>query len=626
MHQPAHELERVRPADGAERVEGAGAAARWRSRRCERYVSPLPLWGEMALWLAAGLLIAAAYVALLNPYWSLNSDSDFYLALARNLAQGEGFVHNGNPVGLTPPGWPLLLAGAMQITTKLGMLKLVNTTALLVFLAVGWWVLRRVFGPWITATAILLVGFSPIVVEMNWLFLSDPSFCALAICTVWAGQRAHESGRGFWAWVVLCALLAASATTFRWTGILLLPLIGAALFDGAIWWRLRLEKRWLALGLVAGFAFGTFFGLRLVMPAELDRVDPRFPATMVGKYELVNSARITGPLDYVGRLGNAGYYLGEFLWLPIAKTKLAQTFCGRLGTVLVVCCIAAAIAAARRRRWLLLGAICYCLPIVMTWPSVVPRYLLAAMPILVAGALAGLGLVMGAMGEAVLEWIDRWNKGGRESPLPAAQRRRFTAHGFAAASVGSFVVLTMALQSIAYVMEYNVARSNRQFGRIVDGGIHRRLPSIARELDALDVQPGEVAVSERQQRRTWVNRTHSFMRALYAMTDRPVRAVPFRLSRELEGHPDTLEWLREHGVRYYAYLPPYDTTLHYRGGRLEAFIFEDRALLRIPEEQLQETDWRLYEIDDSFEGGFRRMELPPSGPPKRVPHLSAPPH
>lgn len=577
------------------------------------------------MWLGAGMLIAAGYVALLNPYWSLNSDSDFYLGLARNLAQGEGFEHNGNPVGLTPPGWPLLLAGAMQLTPKLGFLKLINTADLLVFLAVGWWVLRRAFSPWITATAILLVGLSPIVVEMNWLFLSDPSFCALAICTVWAAMRANESPRGFWAWALLCALLAALATTFRWTGILLLPLIGAALFDGAIWWRLRLEKRWIALGLAAVFAFGTFFGLRLVMPAELERVDPRFPATMVGKYELVNSARITGPLDYVGRLGNAGYYLGEFLWLPIAKTKLAQTFCGRLGTVLVVCCIAAAITAARQRRWLLLGAICYCLPIVMTWPSVVPRYLLAAMPIIIAGALAGMWLVLGALAEAVLEWIDHRRQGARESLLAAGQRRRFTAQGFATASVCAFVFITMAMQGIAYVMEFKVARSNRQFGRIVDAGIHRRLPSIARELDALDVRPGDVAVSERQQRRTWVNRTHSYMRALYALTDRPVRAVPFRLSRELEDHPETLDWLRERGVRYYAYLPAYDTTLHYRGGRLEEFIFENRSLMRTPEEQLQETDWRLYEIDDSFEGGFRLVELKPSGPPKRVPHLRDPP-
>ena len=102
----------------------------------------------------------------------------------------------------------------------------------------------------------------------------------------------------------------------------------------------------------------------------------------------------------------------------------------------------------------------------------------------------------------------------------------------------------------------------------------------------------------------------------------PVRAVPIELSLPLEESPQTLAWLQSEGVRYYAWLPPSRSTLaHFRTGRLETFLVDDQFPFPISERQLRETDWWLYEINDQFEKGYKRMKLTPMPPPTQVPHL-----
>src|SRR4051812_22123369 len=60
---------------------------------------------------AVAVTLLVAYGLLQNPYWVTGGDSEVYTCIARSLAQGKGFVFNGQPVAMVPPGWPLLLAG-----------------------------------------------------------------------------------------------------------------------------------------------------------------------------------------------------------------------------------------------------------------------------------------------------------------------------------------------------------------------------------------------------------------------------------------------------------------------------------------------------------------------------------
>ena len=69
-------------------------------------------------------LLVAIFLALHNPYWIRHGDSEVFLSLARNIAGGQGYRFNSQPVAIVPPGWPLVLAAAMKFTTSLALLKL----------------------------------------------------------------------------------------------------------------------------------------------------------------------------------------------------------------------------------------------------------------------------------------------------------------------------------------------------------------------------------------------------------------------------------------------------------------------------------------------------------------------
>ena len=56
-------------------------------------------------------LIVVVYLIGVCPAWWPTSDSALYLSLSHSLAEGRGFVYNGQPHTLVTPGLPLALAG-----------------------------------------------------------------------------------------------------------------------------------------------------------------------------------------------------------------------------------------------------------------------------------------------------------------------------------------------------------------------------------------------------------------------------------------------------------------------------------------------------------------------------------
>src|SRR5436305_5324914 len=89
------------------------------------------------VWAMLVVGIAALYLLMYNPFWVPGGDSELYIAVARSLAQGKGYSFNGHFVGISPPGWPLLLAGLMKISPTFGFFKLM-TIAFMSF-ALGLW-------------------------------------------------------------------------------------------------------------------------------------------------------------------------------------------------------------------------------------------------------------------------------------------------------------------------------------------------------------------------------------------------------------------------------------------------------------------------------------------------------
>jgi len=67
----------------------------------------------------SGVLLRAGFVVLANPqdptFHSGGSDAPAYITLAGNLLNHQGFRYSGMPSAFRPPGYPLILAGFMQV-------------------------------------------------------------------------------------------------------------------------------------------------------------------------------------------------------------------------------------------------------------------------------------------------------------------------------------------------------------------------------------------------------------------------------------------------------------------------------------------------------------------------------
>ena len=84
------------------------------------------------------------YLLLENPYWVPGGDSEVYLAIARNLARGQGYLFNGQPARIAPPGWPMLLAGIIKfVSPSFLLLKLVTLASMVGAMAIYYRIVRR---------------------------------------------------------------------------------------------------------------------------------------------------------------------------------------------------------------------------------------------------------------------------------------------------------------------------------------------------------------------------------------------------------------------------------------------------------------------------------------------------
>jgi len=79
-----------------------------------RWSDLLLQWSDRYRRWAIGLLLLV-YLAGFNGQWRPEPDSALYLALARNVADGQGYTYHDKPHHLAYPGWPYLIAGAIKV-------------------------------------------------------------------------------------------------------------------------------------------------------------------------------------------------------------------------------------------------------------------------------------------------------------------------------------------------------------------------------------------------------------------------------------------------------------------------------------------------------------------------------
>ncbi|HMO27262.1 MAG TPA: hypothetical protein PKB10_13445, partial [Tepidisphaeraceae bacterium] len=190
--------------------------------------------------------LAILYLLLFNPMWVPGGDSDFYLVVARNLVTGNGYTFNGEPVGMSPPGWPMVLAGLMWISPTFGFIKLTMIGFMLTSLGLAYRVLLRFCSPRVSAMVILLAGTLHPLYPLTFWTHSESLFCLIAWATLLLAFRINE-GRSGWGAVAGVVLLSIAAVLVRWTGLIQVVLVAGILLSNGRWRDRTFVRGWVTI-------------------------------------------------------------------------------------------------------------------------------------------------------------------------------------------------------------------------------------------------------------------------------------------------------------------------------------------------------------------------------------------
>lgn len=335
--------------------------------------------GPRRRWVLLGvvLVLSTGFVAgAFVPAPHTGGDNAAYLTLGYSLAHDGSYTELFDPARPPhtkyPPVFPALLAllmlGGARTWTAFKMVAVLSTVAgvALAYL----WAERRVGAARAAAVALLLAAASSVVYYSHWI-LSDPTFAAFTLLSLWALERSDEEGAGR-GWLPLGVAAAALAYFTRSAG---LPLVVALL----AW--LALRKRWRALA-ASAVALGLPMALWLLR------------ARGAGQGEYVSEFWLVDPYDpSLGRVGLPGLVgrVGENL-VGYVATHVPGGMVGAggggpravLGLALVALALAGWGLAARRR----VGPAELFLPLygglVLLWPTVWSgdRFVLPLYPLL----------------------------------------------------------------------------------------------------------------------------------------------------------------------------------------------------------------------------------------------------
>jgi hypothetical protein len=614
------EREVVRPLAGEEALSGRGASA--------PLARPfLAARGEWKLWWALMVMIGALFSLLWNPHWVPGGDSDFYTAVARNIVLHHGFTYNGIGVGIAPPVWPYVLAGAMKISAAYGFLKLLPMAFMTGFLGVGYWILRRYTCPRRSAIVVLSCALVTHLYCLTFWLHSDALFCLLGAGAVLVAMQINEGRSSVWRIALLGALCVASVGV-RWVGVLNWMLVAGALLRGYAlrqsaaarrqgaapgpWAFARDDRRlirlWTALLLSGVLSAGTFFGLRAAF--RLNEADKAAQGEITDEsrpYDLLprehGRSRRHKTRDYLGQFLNAGKWLSWLLWQPFRvgsaalPVDIAGTLLGWLGAFVF---LAAMVAWLRRFDWIWLAVAIYAGGLSVMWPTVNARYLVPLLPLLILGVWEGLVAL------------------GRIRQAHVAPR---VARGLGAAFIGSIILCNLVLFCIEATIQHS-----RDFYAEYEGGINQSLISADEYLATLhNVRPRAIGVSTLYIN---LNRIHSNPygpRVTVLLTDCVVTPVdpkqsvdpalalsPKSRNRDKEGFREQAinmlrKTARQH-VRYYLYQPPVNP---WRIWHFRVSVGLQEWLMRgVPHEKMSATQsaWQLWEL--STKAPPRRIDVP----------------
>jgi hypothetical protein len=556
----------------------------------------------------AMITLLGLYLLLQNPYWVPGGDSEVYTAIARNLAAGEGYTFNGQPVSLLPPGWPLLLAAAMKISPTFLFLKLLTMTCMLGSLAIAYWICRRFASPTLCALVIILSGTISHVYSLTFWLHSDALFCLLSMAALLLAFQISEGRAPFWkcaALVLLCGL----AVTVRWAGLLTWLTVAAVLLRGEF--LPRLEKRWYLAFTTGVVTLATFLIIRsaLTVSLEAQKKIREFggtgenteqpivkPTDVAGLYAWINPDS-RGLAGYFGRAKNFGNWFSYLLWQPfrIGRTSAPVALIGLLvGWAVLAPLLTMMGKSILTRQWIWPALMAYSFALAMNWPHPNARYLVPIAPLLVLGVFLGM--------RTINEYF--------RSPRVLMTSKVL---------LGYFVTTMVLCNGALFTCDAWMARS-ANFYDDYEAGLNRDLIYAACWLNEHPPLDGQIGVCERYVNLGKARISRLGLRATNMLTDKAIVSIPKGF---LDSDPRTnrkfLKWARNLGLKYYLYQPEVSPwrLFHFRVPWLQE-IMADKPAINVG------AGWRLYEIPPEGDEARRITVEPAPHWPTRVPGLEHP--
>ena len=220
--------------------------------------------------LSLALVLLILYGLCQNGQWVPGGGDDaYYLAIARNLANGQGYFWNGEPVLETPPGWPVALALLMQVSTSFAFLNLVLMAMCITAACVWYFILRRFTTPLCAWFVVLLACTLFEWHRFTFTFYSESLFFLLLAVSLLLAIQINEGRGGIYKIAILLALSIAMVSV-RWTGLLVMAVPASALVSGDLW--PKFNRKWLAVVVLIAASLVTFKAIRHLQTERANRI------------------------------------------------------------------------------------------------------------------------------------------------------------------------------------------------------------------------------------------------------------------------------------------------------------------------------------------------------------------
>lgn len=564
-------------------------------------------------WAAVTGFLGLFYGLLLNIYWVPGGDSEVYIDIARSLATGKGYLWNGLPVAMVPPGWPWVMAGMMLIWPTFLGLKLLTLLSMLGAMSVGYWICRRFLSPGWSAGTVLLTGTLSYVYTLTFWLHADALFVLLTNLSILLAMQIREERPGLSWRIAALLLLSAMAVCVRWAGLLNWVILAAVLLEGEL--RPRINHRWIITAVCGLVIVGTFVSLRLalyvspqelaafraaggaegadvelILPEQVTAGDETFVAS---QYRVI-TATGGGNTGYAMRLASWGSWISFLLWQPlrlgvsVPAVWWASTL---LGWTLILVMLAGTVEQVRRRQWLIGAVLLYSLALCLNWSLPNARYLVPIALLIILSVLLGTRALLRWSTEV---WQQRWLIGAR------------------GVWIGSVAAVSLAM----YVVDVRVMRSNDFYG-VYEAGAYKPIIAIAQYLARSGVGDGQVAMSTLYVNMGRMRYSPTNLRAVSMLTDLRIVSWPRTYARRDLGTRDQefRRWCGREGIIITIEPMPVSPwrVWHFRTPRLQERMTGQPATPISPE-------WRLWHHVGA--GYPTRLPLPTEfEPPTRVPGL-----